>query len=155
VTKENEISFLSYALFAQYVPLFINRWNNDIYWFSQKADKSYQLVSIAANTPTPEVILELDIDNDHVLPTVHFPSKQSFLLSYGDGRICLYLNGDIIFKTILPNVSDNIESVLINDVQIDTKDDKMYLAATYVRPGEKTKRFDLQILCMKYSRVGL
>lgn len=135
-TKENEIGFLNYALHAQHSSLFINRWNNSIYWFDLHTDGAYYLSRINCKTNAIQQLRQVDVKSRNVLPTVHFPLEEMYVVSTGDGDFSLYTEDTHMFTMTLPNIEDNAGTILVNDVQCDSSSNILYIAYTFVRVGE-------------------
>ena len=72
------------------------------------------------------------------LPSIHFPSEDSCLISYGDGRIELLTESNEDCRLTIPDIPDNIDAVLVNDVKLTAE--KLLIAASYVVQRKDEKR---------------
>ena len=84
-TKERELGFLHFALFAQQTSLFVNRWNDQVYWFQKAANGEYSIARLNTETNAVISLRPVAIKSETVIPTLHFLPDEVSFFSASDG----------------------------------------------------------------------
>ena len=136
-TKERELGFLHFALFAQQTSLFVNRWNEQVYWFQKAANGEYSIARLNPDTNAVIMLRAVAIKSETVIPTLHFLADELLFFSAGDGDFELFgKDGQKESSGRLPRLPDNTDTVLVNDVAL-ANANSLEIAYTFLQIGEE------------------
>ena len=105
-----------------------------MHWFEQVGG-TYQIASFNCKTNAIGELCKVSVKSRNALPTIHFPREACYLVSLGDGDFSFYMENVEKFSATLPEISDNTDTVLVNDVKLDSE--HVHIAYTFVVGGDE------------------